>query len=149
MIEGVKIIPKKQISDSRGKVMHMMRSDDNHFTKFGEIYFSYSFSNVVKAWSQNKFMTKNYVCIEGKIKLVLFDDRLESTTNGTFQEIFLNTENYNLVIVQPRIWIGFKTLNSKSSILANCSDIPHNPEEIIKKPYNDPYFKYDWNIKDK
>ena len=30
--------------------MHMMRSDDNHFTKFGEIYFSYSFSNVVKAW---------------------------------------------------------------------------------------------------
>ena len=94
-------------------------------------------------------MTKNYVCIEGKIKLVLFDDRLESTTNGTFQEIFLNTENYNLVIVPPRIWIGFKTLNSKSSILANCSDIPHNPEEIIKKPYNDPYFKYDWNIKDK
>ena len=48
MIEGVKIIPKKQISE-RGKIMHMMRNDDPNFTKFGEIYFSYSHPNTVKA----------------------------------------------------------------------------------------------------
>ena len=46
MIEGVKIIPKKQIIDERGKIMHMMRNDDPNFTKFGEIYFSYSHPNL-------------------------------------------------------------------------------------------------------
>ena len=30
MIEGVKIIPKKQIIDERGKIMHMLRNDDEN-----------------------------------------------------------------------------------------------------------------------
>ena len=32
-IEGVKIIKKNQITDDRGKVMHMMRNDDENFKK--------------------------------------------------------------------------------------------------------------------
>ena len=41
MIEGVILTPLKQISDERGKVMHMLRWKDSPvFSKFGEIYFS-------------------------------------------------------------------------------------------------------------
>ena len=29
-IEGIKIIKKKVISDNRGKIMHMLRSDDKN-----------------------------------------------------------------------------------------------------------------------
>lgn len=147
MIEGVKVIQKKQIIDERGKIMHMVRNDDEHFTKFGEVYFSYSHPNTVKAWHLHKRMTVNYVCVIGKIKLVLFDDRFESKTKGTLQEIYLTTENYSLVSVPPGIWNGFKSLDNKFSIIANCSDIPHESEEMLRKPYNDPYFKYDWNMK--
>ena len=39
-IEGVQISPLKIISDERGSVMHMLRSDSQVFKKFGEIYFS-------------------------------------------------------------------------------------------------------------
>ena len=39
MIDGVKIIEKKVITDDRGKILHMMRVDDNNFDKFGEIIF--------------------------------------------------------------------------------------------------------------
>ena len=35
MIDGVKIIEKKVITDYRGKILHMMRVDDNNFDKFG------------------------------------------------------------------------------------------------------------------
>ena len=38
-IIGVKIYKKKVISDKRGKILHMLRKDDKHFSKFGEIYF--------------------------------------------------------------------------------------------------------------
>ena len=72
MIEGVKIIQKKQIFDERGKIMHMLRADDDNFKKFGEIYFSVTYPNVVKAWHLHKQMTINYAVIAGKIKLVLF-----------------------------------------------------------------------------
>ena len=40
MIDSVEIAPLKQICDERGKVMHMLRSDDPVFKSFGEIYFS-------------------------------------------------------------------------------------------------------------
>ena len=40
MIDGVKIIPLRQIVDERGKIMHMMKATDPHFIRFGEIYFS-------------------------------------------------------------------------------------------------------------
>jgi len=147
MIDGVKIIPKKQIIDERGKIMHMIRNDDDNFTKFGEIYFSYSHPNTVKAWHLHKSMTVNYVCVIGKIKLVLFDDRKLSPTKGQLQEIFLTTENYSLVSVPPGIWNGFKSIENKFSIIANCSDIPHDPNEMLRKPYNDKYFNYNWEVK--
>ena len=68
-------LQKKVISDKRGKILHMLRKDDKHFSKFGEIYFSYVFGNQVKAWHIHKKMTLNYVAAFGKIKLVLFDNR--------------------------------------------------------------------------
>ena len=147
MIDGIRIIPKKQIIDERGKIMHMMRNDDENFNKFGEIYFSYSHPNTVKAWHLHKKMTLNYVCVVGKVKLVLFDGRDESLTKGNLQEIFLTTENYSLISVPPGIWNGFKSDENKFSIIDNFKDIPHDPEEMLRKPFDDPYFNYNWNIK--
>ena len=63
------------------------------------------------------------------------------------QEIFLTTENYSLVTVPARVWNGFKSVENKFSIIANCSDIPHEAEEMSRKPFDDPYFNYNWNIK--
>ena len=40
MIDGVKIIPLRQIVDERGKIMHMFEGHGSHFIRFGEIYFS-------------------------------------------------------------------------------------------------------------
>jgi dTDP-4-dehydrorhamnose 3,5-epimerase len=92
-------------------------------------------------------MTINYICVFGKVKLVLFDDRVGSSTKGNLMEIYMSTENYNLVTVPPKVWNGFKTLGNENSIIANCSDIPHNPNEMIRKKYDDSYFNYNWNVK--
>ena len=75
MINGIKITKLKQIKDRRGSIMHMLRKDSDVFKRFGEIYFSTINKNFVKAWHLHKEATLNYVCISGKIRLVLFDDR--------------------------------------------------------------------------
>jgi len=147
MIDGVIITPKKQISDDRGKIIHMLRNDDKIFKKFGEIYFSCIYPNKIKAWHLHKSMTLNYSLIYGKIKLVLFDDRKKSKTYKNFQEIILSTENYSVVTVPPMIWNGFKCLSKETSILANCSDIPHDTKEIERKNFNDKYISYNWSEK--
>lgn len=144
MIEGVKITNLKILSDERGKVMHMLRSDSDAFEKFGEIYFSTIFHNIVKGWHLHLKSTLNYVCIKGEVKLTLFDDRTKSSTKGQHQEIILSPKNYFLVSIPPNIWNGFKGLDLEESIIANCLDNPHDEKEMVRKDINDNYFKYKW-----
>ena len=143
-IEGIKITPLKIISDNRGSVMHMLRSDSDVFQKFGEIYFSTIFKDSIKAWHLHKEATLNYACIFGKVKLVLFDDRTESTTHGLYQELYLSLDSYSLITIPPNIWNGFKGLNDNHSIIANCLTLPHNEKEMVRVDLNDPKFKYNW-----
>jgi dTDP-4-dehydrorhamnose 3,5-epimerase len=147
MIEGIVITELKQLHDERGKVMHMLRKDDKVFQEFGEIYFSCTYPNVVKAWHLHKEMTLNYAVVQGSIKLVLFDDREGSRTKGEIQEIYLNIENYCLVTVPPMIWNGFKAIGTQPAVVANCATHPHSPNEIIRRNPNDPYFSYEWDLK--
>ena len=146
MIEGIRVYPLKQIHDERGKVMHMMRNDSPMFEKFGEIYFSITYPDVVKAWHLHKKMTLNYAVISGALKFVFYDDRKSSPTFGEIDEIFISPDNYSLITVPPNIWNGFKAVGPEISILANCSTIPHDREEIIRKPFNDNSIPYHWDI---
>jgi len=147
MIEGVQIIPLKQILDERGKVMHMLRSDAAHFRGFGEIYFSCVYPGAIKAWHLHRQMTLNYAVPYGRIKLVLYDDRDDSSTRGEIQEIFLGVDNYCLVTIPPLIWNGFKGLGTEMTIVANCATIPHHADEIIRRDPLDSSIPYDWRIK--
>ena len=149
MIEGVLIKPLRQIPDERGKIMHMLRADDPHFEKFGEIYFSIVYPEVIKGWHLHTKMTLNYAVVSGMIKLVLYDAREESPTKGELQELYIGEDNYALVRIPSGIYNGFKGIGVEPAIVANCSDIPHNPEEIQRV---DPFSKdipYDWDLKHK
>lgn len=144
MIHDVKITPLKIISDKRGKVMHMLREDSEVFQKFGEIYFSTIFKNIIKAWHLHQEATLNYVCIKGKVKLVLFDDREKSSSKGEYQEIIISPSNYSLITIPPNVWNGFKNLDKDESIIANCLTIPHNEQEMVRKDPFDKSFNYNW-----
>jgi dTDP-4-dehydrorhamnose 3,5-epimerase len=149
MIEGVLVKPLRQILDERGKVMHMLRSDDPAFAGFGEIYFSCIYPGVVKGWHIHKKMTLQYAVPFGTIKLVLYDDRPSSPTRGELQEIFLGPENYCLVRIPPLVWNGFKGVGTGMAIVANCSTIPHDPEEIDRRDPDDPAIPYHWELVNK
>jgi len=138
-------VKKQVINDDRGKIVHMLRNDDKNFLKFGEIYFSYVYPNMIKAWHIHKKMTLNYVAAFGKIKLVLYDDRKNSKTFGKIQEIFLSNQNHLLVSIPPNIWNGFTSADENLAVLANCSDIPHDKTEISRLDFDDPKFPYNWN----
>ena len=79
-IEGVQVVPLRRIPDERGTIYHMLRADDPHFLEFGEIYFTSIYQGVVKGWHKHREMTLNYACIFGRVKLVLYDDRADSST---------------------------------------------------------------------
>ena len=146
-IQGVIVAPRKKIVDDRGAIFHMLKATDPEFEKFGEIYFSKIHPGVIKAWHHHSKMTLNYYVVVGSIQLGLWDGRKDSPTFGVQQTVYMDEQLPQIVTVPPGVWNGFKGLGDKSSIVANCATIPHDPEEITRKPWNDPEFGYSWETK--
>ncbi len=147
MIDGVQVIPLKRIPDERGTIFHMLRSTDPHFQQFGEIYFSTVYRGVVKGWHRHRDMTLNYACIDGRIKLVLYDDRDGSPTRGELQEVFLGPDHYALVIIPPGVWNGFKGMSEPHAIVANCSTHAHDPSRSDRLDPFENDIPYDWEVR--
>jgi dTDP-4-dehydrorhamnose 3,5-epimerase len=146
-IAGLTTRPLRQICDERGKVMHMLRADDPHFERFGEIYFSVVFPGVVKGWHLHREMTLNYAVPSGHVKLVCYDDRDGSPSRGNLVEMFLGEDCYQLVTVPPGVWNGFKGIGVTPAIVANCATVPHRDDEIVRKDPFSADIPYRWEIR--
>ena len=146
MISGVKIIPLKQIKDERGTVLHMMRCDSSDFTRFGECYFSEVRPGAVKAWKLHHAQTQNLTVPVGRIRLVIYDGREESLTQGRVQVLELGRPDaYLRLRIPPGLWYGFTCISDTPALLANCPDLPHDPAESEVRTVKDPLIPYSWD----
>lgn len=151
MIDGVKVKSLKQIPDERGRLFEILRSDEPIFQKFGQVYVTTTYPGVVKAWHLHKKQTDYIVCIDGMIKLVLYDERDNSPTNGALDEFFIGERNLVLVVIPPGVWHGWKAIGTKEAIVINVPTEPYNsenPDEYRLEPTS-PLIPYDWGIKHK
>ena len=82
MIDGVKIVPLRQIVDERGKIMHMLKATDPHFIAFGEIYFSCAWPGTDQGLAHPPDDDVNNAVLSGRAKLVMYDLREDSPTQG-------------------------------------------------------------------
>jgi len=150
MIHGVKVKKINRIPDDRGTIMHIMKSSDEEFKNFGEVYCSSIFPGVVKGWHIHSKMTLNYVVLKGMIKFVLFDPREDSPTKGKVQEIYMGDKNFVRVTVPVGVWNGFMGLGVDEALVVNFTDIPHDPHEIDRMdPHTNNIIEYNWKVKDR
>jgi dTDP-4-dehydrorhamnose 3,5-epimerase-like enzyme len=49
MIDGVKVKKLRLVPDERGRLMEILRCDDEMFVKFGQVYMTSTYPQVVKA----------------------------------------------------------------------------------------------------
>ncbi len=150
MIQGVVIKKLKVIPDERGRLMEILRSDDELFTKFGQVYMTTAYPGVVKGWHYHKKQADHFSVVCGMIKLVLYDSREDSSTQGEINEIFLGEHNPLLVKIPPLVMHGFKCISPKEAICINVPTELYNysqPDEFRVDPHRND-IPYDWGRKD-
>ncbi|BDG07186.1 dTDP-4-dehydrorhamnose 3,5-epimerase family protein [Anaeromyxobacter paludicola] len=150
LIDGVRVKQLKVIPDERGRLMEMLRRDDEVFLEFGQTYLTTMYPGVTKAWHYHKLQHDNFVCVRGMIKLVLFDERDGSPTRGTVNEFFLGDHNAQLVVIPPNVWHGFKNIGETESLIVNIVTKPYDyqsPDEY-RLPAHENHIPYDWARKD-
>ena len=145
LIKDVVLTELKQFPDERGTLLHMLRNDDPTFTTFGECYFSEVLPGAVKAWKLHLEQTQHFCVPVGRIKLVIYDNRKDSISNGNVQLIHLGRpDSYFRVMMPPGLWYGFTCISKIPALLVNCADIPHNPQESEVRMIDDVSIPYKW-----
>ncbi len=150
MIEGVRVKPLRMIPDERGRLMELLRADDELFIKFGQVYMTTVYPGVVKAWHYHKKQYDNFVAVRGMIKLVLYDAREGSPTRGEINEFFIGDWNPQLVQIPPGVYHGFKCISETEAIVINIPTEVYNyaqPDEYRLDPHKGG-IPYDWARKD-
>jgi dTDP-4-dehydrorhamnose 3,5-epimerase len=150
MIDGVKIKKLKVIPDERGRVMEILRADDDFFEKFGQVYMTTTYPGVVKAWHMHKNQTDNVACIQGMIKLALYDSREDSPTYKEVNELFLGIHSYLLIQIPPGVFHGWMCISEEEAVIINVPTEVYdyeNPDEQRVDPHKND-IPYDWKRKD-
>ncbi len=146
MIDGVQIKPLRAVPDERGRLMEVLRRDDDIFQQFGQAYITTAYPGVVKAWHYHRKQTDNLCPIVGMFKVVLFDARHGSPTKGELAEVFAGEHDPKLIVVPPGVYHGFKCIGEREGVVLNCATEPYNrddPDEF-RLPPDTPDIDYDW-----
>jgi len=150
MIDGVKIKKLRVIPDERGRLMEMLRADDEIFIKFGQVYLTTIYPGVVKGWHYHKKQIDNFAVVDGMVKVVLYDARENSPTYKELNEFFMGDHNPMLLQVPAYVYHGFKCIGLKEALIINCPTEPYNyesPDEYRIDPHSNE-IPYSWERKD-
>ena len=143
MINGVIIESLKIIPNEKGNIFHLINKNSTGYCGFGEVYISSVKKNIVKGWKKHSKMVMNLFVPYGEIKIVIFDDRDNSSTFGNFLEERLSRKNYNKITIPNGLWVAFQGLSSDDNLLINFSNIKHNPNESENIEIDQ--IKYSWD----
>ncbi|MFC1478041.1 dTDP-4-dehydrorhamnose 3,5-epimerase family protein [Candidatus Margulisiibacteriota bacterium] len=150
MIDGVVVKKLKVICDERGRLMEIMRNDDDQYVKFGQSYATTAYPGVVKGWHYHKKQIDNFVCVKGMMKVVLYDGREDSPTKGEVNEYFMGEHNPILLTIPNYVMHGFKCVSETEAMVVNYPSEVYdydNPDEF-RVPAHDESIPYDWSRKD-
>jgi dTDP-4-dehydrorhamnose 3,5-epimerase len=146
LITGVQLKKLKQVPDERGYILEILRNDDPFFQKFGQVYLSVIYPNVIKGWHFHKVQTDHFAVIKGLAKIVLYDQRQDSSTYNLINEFCVGELNPQLIVIPPMILHGVKGIGAEPAYLINCPTETYNydkPDEYRIDPY-DKTIPYDW-----
>jgi dTDP-4-dehydrorhamnose 3,5-epimerase len=150
MIDGVMVKKLKVIPDERGRLMEILRSDDEVFEKFGQVYMTTAYPGVVKGWHYHKKQSDNMTVVKGMMKIVLYDGRKGSATFGEIGEFFAGEHNPILLHIPPYVHHGFKCISREEAVVINAPTEVYDykePDEFRVHPHEND-IPYDWNRKD-
>ncbi len=149
MIDGVMVKQLKINADERGSLMEILRSDEEIFDRFGQVYVSLNFPNVIRAWHWHERQLDFFAVVKGMAKVVLYDSREDSPTKGEVNEFFLGERNNILLKIPRRVIHGYKTIGVEPSLLLNFPTElydRHSPDEY-RLPWNSQEIPYNWDLK--
>lgn len=145
MIEGVSVKELKVHGDERGKLFEILRSDESIYQKFGQVYITVCYPGWVKGWHYHKVQDDFFCTVKGRSKIVLFDKRASSKTEGEIDEYLMSADKPQLLRIPKGVIHGFECVSPDECWIMNIPTEPYMakaPDEF-RYPLNTPEVPYE------
>ena len=123
-----------------------MRSDDEIFERFGQVYYTTVKPGIVKAWHYHEKQTDHLIAIGPPAIIGLCDGREGSPTKGEVMEVRGGREDPVLVKIPPGVYHGFMADGDRETQIINLPTEPYNrekPDEFRADPFDND-IPFDW-----
>ena len=127
-LSKIKTIKLKISTNPKGDVLKYLTRKNKYFKKFGYIFFNEIKKNKVKGWNFHKKFWCLLAVPYGKVKFTF-----AKNINSKKKTIIIGKKNYSIIVVPPRIWFNFISIE-KISLVVNTLNHVHNKNETLKIP---------------
>ena len=127
-LNKIKTIKLKISSNPKGDVLKYLSKKNKYFKKFGEVYFTEIKKNKIKGWNFHKKCWCLLAVPYGKVKFTF-----AKNINSKKKTIIIGKKNYSIIVLPPRTWFNFMSIE-KISLVVNTINHIHNKNETLKIP---------------
>ncbi len=147
MIQGVRVVPLEPHVDDRGYLIEILRSTDDHFTQFGQVYLVGDVTRgTIRAFHKHHVLWDFFFISHGSAKFALRDDRADSPTYGAMMTVVIGERNPSLIVVPSGVYHGWMALEDDTQMISIASEVYNRqqPDEVRVPPDS---FGYVWEVK--
>ncbi len=149
MIKDVQYIDLVAHHDDRGYLIEILRSTDDHYTKFGQVYMVGDMvRGTIRAFHKHEELWDWFFVSHGTAKFGLVDDRPDSPTYQEQASYVIGSRKPALLVVPPGVFHGWMSLEDDTQLISTASEVYNRekPDEV-RVPHDSFGFKWDIEFK--
>jgi len=139
LIEGVVFRATRPVPHGGGHLTEVARASwDVLGGPLVEVHVTTTLPGRARAWGLHERGTDRLFVASGLVKIVVFDGRKASPTQGRINEFVLSERNPGLVIVPPHLYHGWMNIGTTEAIIINMPDqmYDHEAPDALDLPWD-------------
>ncbi len=119
-IQGVQFRPTRPVPHEDGHLTEVARASwDVIGGPVVQVHTTTTLPGRIRAWGLHQRITDRLFVVSGLVKIVVFDGRRGSTTQGSVNQFTVSEKNPGLLIIAPNLYHGWKNIGTTEAILIN------------------------------
>ena len=153
LIAGVRIQPYPVFPDDRGYFLEVFRLGEGLSSTFPanstQVSSALSYPGTIKAFHYHRHQTDLWVPVQGMFQVGLVDLRVDSTTYGLRNTLYVGALRPWQILIPPGVAHGYKVIGEHAAMLVYVTDRHYNPADEGRIPHNHASLAYDWELQHK
>lgn len=128
-IAGVQHRPTRPVPHEDGHLTEVARANwDVLGNPIVQVHITTTFEGRIRAWGLHQQITDRLFVVSGLVRIVVFDGRKGSATEGQLNEFVVSEKNPGLLIIPPNLYHGWKNIGTTEAVIINMPDKMYNHE---------------------